>query len=205
LRIIVEKKLGLNILECIELGVAGFKDIELQKTTASEVFDFLLDRFKAWYLEEGISSEVFQSVFALKPQRPLDFHKRIIAVHNFNNLPESAALAAANKRVSNLLAKQDPAIQDLVVNQDLLQDPVEQLLFKELQAKVLEVTPMFEDGSYKDGLQSLASLKESVDTFFDEVLVMCENKSLQENRLALLQQLRNLFLQSADISYLHNN
>ncbi|MBT72070.1 MAG: glycine--tRNA ligase subunit beta [Gammaproteobacteria bacterium] len=205
LRIIVENKLDLNILECIELAESGFVDIDLQPSTSGEVFEFVLDRFKSWYLEEGVSSEVFQSVFVLKPQRPLDFHKRIVAVHNFNSLPESAALAAANKRVSNLLAKQDPAIQHLVVNQDLLQDPAEILLFDELQAKVLEVAPMFENGSYKDGLQSLASLKTSVDTFFDEVLVMCEDKSLQANRLALLQQLRNLFLQSADISYLHNN
>ena len=130
---------------------------------------------------------------------------RVLAVHNFNQLPESASLAAANKRVSNLIAKQDFSVQGLSVKKELLQEPAEQALYKALEDKMLEVTPMFENGRYKEGLQSLACLKKSVDTFFEEVLVMCEDTALRDNRLALLQELRHLFLQTADISHLHSS
>ncbi|MDA1370873.1 MAG: glycine--tRNA ligase subunit beta [Proteobacteria bacterium] len=205
LRIIVEKELDLNVLTYIETAVSGFNDIELQKDTAGDVFEFMLERFKAWYIEEGVSSEVFQSVFALKPQRPLDFHRRILAVHNFSELEESAALAAANKRVSNLLAKQECSFVGAQVKEELLQEPAEQALHRQLANKVVEVAPLFKAGSYKDGLHSLVSLKDSVDKFFDEVLVMCDDAALRDNRLALLQRLRELFLQTADISYLHHN
>ena len=205
LRIIVEKELDLNILDYIKLAISEFNDIDLQKDTANEVFEFMLERFKTWYIEEGISSEVFQSVFALKPQRPLDFHRRIMAVHNFSELAESAALAAANKRVSNLLAKQENSFAGAHVQEDLLREPAEQALHMQLADKVVEVAPLFETGSYNDGLRSLVSLKDCVDRFFDEVLVMCDDAALRDNRLALLQRLRELFLQTADISYLHHN
>ena len=205
LRIIVEKELDLDLLYCIEQAVSGFEKANLAQNTADEVFEFMLERFKAWFMDKEITVEEFQSVFVVRPTRPLDFHLRILAVHNFNLLPESASLAEANKRVSNLLAKQNFNAEDTAVKEELLQEPAEKALHRELVDKILEVAPLLEKGLYKEGLQTLASLKISVDTFFDEVLVVCEDASLRENRLALLQQLRDLFLQTADISHLHKS
>jgi glycyl-tRNA synthetase beta chain len=153
-------------------------------------------------LEEGVSSDVFQSVFSLKPANPLDFHRRIAAVQHFSKLPESQALAVANKRVSNILAKENFAIETQSVDPQLLRESAEKSLFKHIDNKLLEVAPLFASGNYRDGLESLAGLKDSVDLFFDEVLVMCDDPSLRSNRIALLQQLRSLFLQVADISHL---
>ena len=205
LRIIVEKELDLDLLYCIEQAVSGFEKANLAQNTADEVFEFMLERFKAWFMDKEITVEEFQSVFVVRPTRPLDFHLRILAVHNFNLLPESASLAEANKRVSNLLAKQNFNAENTAVKEELLQEPAEKALHRELVDKILEVAPLLEKGLYKEGLQTLASLKISVDTFFDEVLVVCEDASLRENRLALLQQLRDLFLQTADISHLHKS
>ena len=205
LRIIVEKELDLDLLYCIEQAVSGFEKANLAQNTADEVFEFMLERFKAWFMDKEITVEEFQSVFVVRPTRPLDFHLRILAVHNFNLLPESASLAEANKRVSNLLAKQNFNAENTAVKEELLQEPAEKALHRELVDKILEVAPLLEKGLYKEGLQTLASLKISVDTFFDEVLVVCEDASLRENRLALLQQLRYLFLQTADISHLHKS
>ena len=205
LRIIVEKELDLDLLYCIEQAVSGFEKANLAQNTADEVFEFMLERFKAWFMDKEITVEEFQSVFVVRPTRPLDFHLRILAVHNFNLLPESASLAEANKRVSNLLAKQNFNAENTAVKEELLQEPAEKALHRELVDKILEVAPLLEKGLYKEGLQTLASLKISVDTFFDEVLVVCEDASLRENRLALLQQLRDLFLQIADISHLHKS
>ena len=205
LRLIVEKELDLDLLYCIEQAVSGFEEANLAQNTAEEVFEFMLERFKAWFMDKEITVEEFQSVFVVRPTRPLDFHLRILAVHNFNLLPESASLAEANKRVSNLLAKQNFNAEDTAVKEELLQEPAEKALHRELVDKILEVAPLLEKGLYKEGLQTLASLKISVDTFFDEVLVVCEDASLRENRLALLQQLRDLFLQTADISHLHKS
>ena len=205
LRIIVEKELDLDLLYCIEQAVSGFEEANLAQNTADEVFEFMLERFKAWFMDKEITAEEFQSVFAVRPKRPFDFHLRILAVHNFNLLPESASLAEANKRVSNLLAKQNFNAENTAVKEELLQEPAEKALHRELVDKILEVAPLLEKGLYKEGLQTLASLKISVDTFFDEVLVVCEDASLRENRLALLQQLRYLFLQTADISHLHKS
>ena len=205
LRIIVEKELDLDLLYCIEQAVSGFEEANLAQNTADEVFEFMLERFKAWFMDKEITVEEFQSVFVVRPTRPLDFHLRILAVHNFTLLPESASLAEANKRVSNLLAKQNFNAEDTAVKEELLQEPAEKALHRELVDKILEVAPLLEKGLSKEGLQTLASLKISVDTFFDEVLVVCEDASLRENRLALLQQLRDLFLQTADISHLHKS
>ncbi|MCH7815114.1 MAG: glycine--tRNA ligase subunit beta [Proteobacteria bacterium] len=205
LRILVERELDLNILDCIDQSISGFEKLKISPKTRTDVFDFLLERFRAWYLDESISSDVFQSVIALKPQRPLDFHQRILAVHHFSKLPQSEALAVANKRVSNLLSKLDNKTTDVDIDQALLQEPAEKELFNVLSSKIMDVAPLFENGLYKDGLEQLAELKDSVDDFFDNVLVMCDDLSLRSNRIALLQRLRSLFLQVADISYLHNN
>ncbi len=204
LRIMVEKQLDLDVMDCIDSSIAGFNDVDIADDTANKVFDFLLERFRAWYMDQGISSNVFQSVIALKPRRPLDFHKRILAVHNFSLHEHAESLASANKRVSNLLSKQKDLDSDRAIDESLLQEDAEKALAAALQQKELDVAPLFEAGDYTPGLETLAELRNSVDEFFDEVLVMCEDQSLQNNRIALLQRLRAVFLKVADISYLHS-
>jgi glycyl-tRNA synthetase beta chain len=205
LRILVERELDLNIMKAISASIAAHGDTDFQVDTAELVFDFLLERFRAWYQESGISSGVFQSVFVIKPQRPLDFYHRIQAVDSFNKLSEAVALSAANKRVSNLLSKQKIVSESRNCNVDLLIEPSEKVLHEAIQDKILEVAPLFEEGNYTAGLQSLSTLKQTVDVFFDNVLVMHEDERIRANRLALLQELRALFLRTADISYLHSN
>ena len=205
LRILVERELDLNIMKAISASISAHGDTDFQVDTAELVFDFLLERFRAWYQESGISSGVFQSVFVIKPQRPLDFYHRIQAVNSFNKLSEAVALSAANKRVSNLLSKQERVSESGICNVDLLVEPSEKVLYEAIQDKILEVAPMFEEGNYTAGLQSLSTLKQAVDVFFDNVLVMHEDERIRANRLALLQELRALFLRTADISYLHSN
>ena len=205
LRIMVENKLDLDLLACIKASLKGFESLEVQVDTAETVFEFMLERFRSWYSDEGIPSNVFQSVMEIKPRKPYDFAKRIQAVSSFVLLDESAALAAANKRVSNLLDKVDHASLSIEVSEALLVDDAEKILFQQLRDRELSTTPLFEAGDYTTGLAELAQLKESVDGFFDDVLVMCDDKSVQNNRIALLQRLRDIFLRVADISFLHSS
>ena len=205
LRILVENKLDIDLMDCIEESIKGFDTLEVETDTAEKVFEFMLERFRSWYADEGVSSNVFQSVMALKPRKPFDFAKRIQAVSNFVKLDESAALAAANKRVSNLLDKVDAGSLTTNVDEKLFEEDAERTLFQQLQEKELNTAPLFEAGDYTTGLAELAQLKDAVDGFFDDVLVMCDDKSIQTNRLALLQRLRDIFLEVADISYLHTS
>jgi glycyl-tRNA synthetase beta chain len=205
LRIIVEKQLNLDLLSTVVCACDSYRQhVPPREGLAEQVFEFLLDRFKAWYHAEGISAEVFQAVLQLKPVSPLDFDLRVKAVHNFSQLPEAASLASANKRVSNILQKH--ANSDVLAELDpaLFQEQAEHDLAKVLIQKRAVVTPLFENRQYSTGLALLADTKSAIDTFFDEVLVMDENEAIRNNRIALLSQIRGLFLQVADISHLHS-
>jgi len=203
LRILVEKQLDLDIRYCIEQSLENHKEILQSDDMVDQVFDFLLERFRFWYQDEGISAEVFQSVIVLKPSNPVDFNARIHAVNHFNKLPEARALASANKRVANILSKAGQNTERVPLDVSLLVDNAEKQLADEIQSKELDVAPLFESRKYQEGLESLAGMKNSVDAFFDDVLVMADDQTLRNNRIALLFQLRNLFLRVADISYLH--
>jgi glycyl-tRNA synthetase beta chain len=202
LRILVEKPLELDLKWLIKASVESFPDDLLLADTGDKVFEFILERFRAWYLDEGISSEEFQSVFALRPSRPLDFHRRIQAVHTFAQMPEAQSLAAANKRVANILSKQDSSAVPPALSESLLQESAEKALYAAIIDKESEVAPYVKRGDYQKGLTLLAELKPTIDGFFDEVLVMAEDEAVRDNRLALLAKLQALFLNLADISHL---
>ncbi|MDT8428020.1 MAG: glycine--tRNA ligase subunit beta [Pseudomonadales bacterium] len=203
LRILVEKQLALDLPAAIEQSVTTYSgQIDVAAGTSTQVFEFLLERFRAWYQAEAVSAEVFQSVFVLKPRSPHDFNRRIHAVQAFSALPEAQALAAANKRVSNILQKQGGDVRQ-PLNPALLVEPAEIELARILTVKAEETGPLFAAGDYTRGLALLATIRTAVDTFFDEVLVMADDEALRNNRLALLGQLRELFLKVADISCLH--
>lgn len=204
LRILIDTKLDLNIRQTIAKALSLLKIPNPPTDVTDIVFDFLLERFRTWYLEEGVRIDVFQSVFSVKPERPLDFHKRIGAVNHFSKLDASHSLAAANKRVSNILSKQLAAGSSTQMNPQLLIEPAEIALNAKLASVAHAATTLFDKSLYREGLEKLAELREDVDHFFDQVLVMSEDPALQANRLALLSQLRNLFLRVADISNLHS-
>ena len=166
-----------------------------------QVQEFIFDRLRARYEDEGIDVAVYQSVRAVHPDSPLDFDQRVQAVQAFRRLPEAEALAAANKRVSNILAKAADAVSD-VINPALLNEAAEQALAQAVQAAENDVTPLAADRQYQASLERLASLREPVDAFFDQVLVNAEDPQVKANRYALLARLRSLFLGAADISLL---
>lgn len=205
LRMIVEKGYDIDLRVLLAAAQQGYVDeapaIADDPKLVGAVLAYLVERLRAGYEEEGIAVEVFQAVSAKQLSHPLDIDQRVQAVHHFSQLPEAQALAAANKRVSNILAKQgDTALPAL--NDALLQEPAERALSEALDAQTTAVAPLFTAHRYREALEQLASLRAPVDTFFDDVMVMVEDEALRNNRLALLAQLRALFLEVADISML---
>ena len=201
LRIIIERGLPLDLQTCCEWAEENFT-VLTEQNTASTVVDYMLERFRAHYDEQGIGAEVYLAVHARRPTRPLDFDRRVKAVEAFRQLPEAQALAGANKRVSNILTKQGGDSIGETVDASLLRDSAEKALAEQVDQQSARVLPLFENGDYASALSSLASLREPVDSFFDEVMVMADDEATRNNRLALLNRLRNLFLRVADISLL---
>ncbi|MBV6818569.1 glycine--tRNA ligase subunit beta [Rahnella sp. PD12R] len=201
LRIIVEKNLSLDLQTLTEEAVRLYGDKLTNAKVVDEVVDFMLGRFRAWYQEEGHAVDTIQAVLARRPTKPADFDARVKAVSYFRTLDEAATLAAANKRVSNILAKSTDVLLDHV-HASVLKEPAELKLATHLVVLRDKLEPLFAAGQYKEALVELAALRETVDTFFDTVMVMDENEAIRINRLTLLSKLRELFLQVADISLL---
>ena len=201
LRILIEKQLDLDLVEAVAFAIGQYGDKVKAEGLAQQVLDFIFDRLRARYEDEGIDVAVYQSVRALSPAAPLDFDQRVQAVQAFRQLPEASALAAANKRVSNILAKAGGELP-AALNSALLEAGAEQALAQAVAAAAQAVTPMAAARCYREALTQLASLRAPVDTFFDAVMVNADDAAVRANRLALLNQLRGLFLGVADISLL---
>ncbi|MCW6637930.1 glycine--tRNA ligase subunit beta [Yersinia ruckeri] len=201
LRIIVEKNLPLDLQTLTEEAVRLYGSKLTNGKVVDEVVEFMLGRFRAWYQEEGHSVDTIQAVLARRPTKPADFDARVKAVSHFRTLDAAAALAAANKRVSNILAKSTDTLNDRV-NAAVLKDSAELQLATHLVVLRDQLTPLFAEGRYQEALVELATLRENVDAFFDNVMVMAEDDAVRINRLTLLSKLRELFLQVADISLL---
>ena len=200
LRIIVEKNLPLDLEDLVKKSTALFGDKLTNQNVVADVVDFMLGRFRAWYQDEGIAVDVIQAVLARRPTRPADFDARVRAVSHFRTLDSAEALAAANKRVSNILAKADAAIGE--INLTACVEPAEKSLAEAVLALRTEVQPLIAQGDYTAVLDKLANLRAPVDSFFDNVMVNAEDPVLRQNRLAILNTLQGLFLQVADISVL---
>ncbi|GAA0348959.1 glycine--tRNA ligase subunit beta [Morganella psychrotolerans] len=201
LRIIVEKGYNLDLDTLTQEAVRLYGDKLTNKNVVTDVTDFMLGRFRAWYQEQGYAIDTIQAVLARRPTRPADFDARMKAVTHFRSLEEAAALAAANKRVSNILSKSDDALND-AVQASLLNAPEEIRLAAYVIDLKAQLTPLYAEGKYQEALTELASLREAVDAFFDSVMVMDKDDNIRRNRLTLLNELRNLFLEVADISLL---
>ena len=200
LRIIVEKNLPLDLEDLVKKSTALFGDKLTNQNVVTDVVDFMLGRFRAWYQDEGIAVDVIQAVLARRPTRPADFDARVRAVSHFRTLDSAEALAAANKRVSNILAKADAAIGE--INLTACVEPAEKALAEAVLALRTEVQPLIAKSDYTAVLDKLANLRVPVDSFFDNVMVNAEDPALRQNRLAILNTLQGLFLQVADISVL---
>ena len=201
LRIIVDRNLDLDLRELLTIAANNHTSLPARDGLEDKVLDFMLERFRAWYEDVKINAEVFLAVLAIKPTRPLDFDRRVKAVNHFRSLTEANALAAANKRVSNILSKQGvTGISD--VNPALLSEAAEKSLASAIDAQKAVLAPLFAEGKYQEALESLAGLRAPVDAFFEDVMVMADDEAVKNNRLALLSQLRALFLGVADISVL---
>ena len=206
LRILIEKQLPINLVALVEQAIKGYSSSDSRKIdkmgdTFTQVMAFLNSRYRAMYTEQGVSVDTIQAVQAINPHMPLDFDQRIRAVQTFSELPQASMLADSNKRVANILAKSEGAVAD-DINVSLLTEDTEKSLYQTVQQAQLDVTPLLETANYTQVLQTLTSLDAPLTQFFDNVMVNSEDAALKANRLALLKQVRALFLTVADISEL---
>lgn len=202
LRIIIENGLAVDLRDLLDQAAQQLGD-RIDAAQVDEAFDFIKGRYRAMYQEQGIATPVILSVLAIDDacRKPLDFDRRVKAVAAFQQRDEAAALAAANKRVSNILAKLDGEPPE-EIDGALLEDEAEQTLTNLVVASYEQSEPLLEQGDYQGVLEMLAELREPVDAFFDTVMVMADDEAVRNNRLAILVFLRDLFLNVADISLL---
>jgi len=198
IRIMIENKLAIDINDLCQQAAAGLADKVNAKPAVQDVVDYIDDRLKAYYQDQQIRFDVVDAVQACKPGVLTDLQNRVMAVNDFLSNDSAVALAAANKRISNILKKQDTVSVD--VNPELFQEQAEKDLYQKLSEVEKIALPHFDSGDYLPGLNALADLRPVVDQFFDDVMVMVDDNTLKQNRLALLQTLANSFLRVADFS-----
>lgn len=202
LRIIIEKQLPLDLKEVLQKAADLYQVKLPNDKVVGEAFNFVMERLRAWYAEQNISGDVFNAVMIRQPTQPLDFHHRLLAVQHFCKLPEAQSLTAGNKRVSNILKKEDQVSIHSKIDPSLLVEKEEHALADIMIQKSKHVEQLCQRGEYDKALIDLATLQKPIDAFFDKVLVMADDPKIRLNRLALLSNLRNLFLLIADISVL---
>ncbi|QQX80314.1 glycine--tRNA ligase subunit beta [Shewanella sp. KX20019] len=201
LRICLENNLPLDLVDLIAKAQELHGETLTNDKVAEQVLEFFMGRFRAWYQDQGVSVDVILAVLARRPTAPADFDSRIKAVAHFRTLEQASALAAANKRVSNILAKVEGELP-ATIDDALLVEAAEKALATKLTELQPQLAPLFAAANYQEALALLANLRESVDTFFEDVMVMADDQALKNNRLALLSSLREQFLHAADISLL---
>ncbi|MFW2178216.1 MULTISPECIES: glycine--tRNA ligase subunit beta [unclassified Moraxella] len=202
LRILIEKQLPLNLIVLLEQALLGYVGkIEDLPNTFKQVMEFINSRYRSMYEDQGVSVDTILAVQKLQPQVPLDFDQRIKAVQAFRTLPQAKQLAEANKRVANILAKAEGEIAH-EVQTAYLEEHAEKVLYQAVVDAKQAIEPLQQANDYQCILQTLAQLQQPLDDFFEHVMVNAEAVSLKNNRLALLQQVRGLFLLVADISEL---
>lgn len=202
LRTLIERELDLDLDQLIDKSVETYAGTVDAAPASKDVFEFMLERLRAYYLDRGVPVDVFDAVSVLKPSRPLDFDRRIKAVSAFRALPEAESLSFANKRVGNILKKSQQG-DAVVVNAGLFELQEEETLYNELEALRSRTEPLFASGDYEAALRDLSALRQPVDDFFDNVMVMTENEAVRNNRIALLSKMNDLFMRAADLSRLH--
>lgn len=208
LRTMIECELELDLEELLAEAATGLannvgNNIIDVDATSDEVFDFMLERLRAYYLAQSISPQVFEAVALVRPTSPLDFDRRVKAVSAFMQLPEAESLAAANKRINNILKKNN-VVAGGDIDGTLFEHDAEKLLFAAITERKAVVEPLFAAGDYNHALQALASLRKPVDRYFEEVMVMADDLSVRANRFAVLAELKGLFSHVAELGGLQS-
>lgn len=199
LRIIIEKQLNLNIVELVDVALSAYTHPFERATTKTQVVDFIYDRLKGYCLDQGFAADEFEAVMSVKPAEPLDFMQRLKAVKTFRQLPEAESLAATNKRISNILKKSDTKPAE---NIGALVESAELTLLRAAKQSAADIQPLLAQRNYQAALNRLAQLRETVDAFFENVMVNADDLALRASRLALLSMLSEQFLKIADIAKL---
>jgi len=189
--------------DLLSTAASNFTNKNQTSNCINDVYTFLMERLRYYYRDEGFGADVFESVLAVNTNKPLDFHHRIVAVAEFKKLDEAKSLAAANKRIINLLKKSEKSTSVKIKDSLLVEKSEIKLASKLVDYKKI-ITPLIDNRNYKSALTELAGLKKDIDNFFDNVMVMCNEAELKKNRLALLNNLNSLFLKTADISKLQD-
>ncbi len=202
LRILIEKKIHLDLKQVLDCAVGNYTVKLENKDAIAQILKFLQERLRSYYVDQDISADVFAAVAANEIIDPLDAHKRMLAVQAFKKLTEAETLSIANKRVSNILAKYEDKIDAENIDPVFFEGQAEKILAQQVDAKNKAVAKLYESGKYDEVLLQLAELRKPIDDFFDQVMVMTDDKKRRENRLLLLKKLRALFLQVADIALL---
>ncbi|MFC5461259.1 glycine--tRNA ligase subunit beta [Massilia niabensis] len=203
MRMLVEKRLPLGISDLLADAAAVFEGQAAFKDPREEVAAFMLDRLRGTLRERGFTPNEVEAVLAQNPDRVDDVVQRLEAVQAFAALPESASLAAANKRITNILKKNEAAMpQDASIKAELLVEPAEASLAAKMKLLESDVTGAFAEGDFTGALKTLALMRDEVDAFFNDVMVMAEDEALRNNRLALLSSLHGMMNRVADISKL---
>jgi len=202
LRIMIERQLPLDLLALLQQAAAGLSGVVDAEAAIEPTLDYMLERLKAYYADAGIEASVVEAVLSLRPTTPLDFDQRVRAVAIFQKLEAAESLAAANKRIQNLLKKVEG--EPVALDQSLFAESAELDLFAAVTALQQQTQPLFDQGDYEPALTALAALKEPVDHFFDQVMVMADDLAIRGNRIALLNQVSRLFLRVADLARLQS-
>ena len=185
----------------LDAALDQFKHAFDKAETRQNIIGFVFDRLKGYCLDQGFSNDEFEAVLAVHPTAPFDFWQRLRAVQDFRQLPEAESLAAANKRIANILKKSEQSVSEQIGE---LVEVAEQNLLAAAQASEADIAPLLAEQNYAQALSRLAQLRDSVDAFFDGVMVNTDDEALRNSRLALLAKLSNQFLQIADISKLQS-
>lgn len=202
LRIIIENKLDLDLAALLDFAADTCGDILTETAVTSQVMQYFYDRLRGYAVEQGSKADEFEAVLAVKPTRPLDFIQRLKAVADFRQLEQAESLAAGNKRIGNILRKNDAEAEGLQIDESLLQETAEKALAEKLAKASQDLAPLSARADYAGVLNYLAGMRETIDAFFDQVMVMADDEAVRQNRLAILNQTRALFLGVADISCL---
>jgi len=202
LRVIIESKLDLDLVDVLEIAQSNLSGVITEDNVTQQVLGYFYDRLRGYAADQSVKNDVFESVLAVKPSKPSDFMSRLEAVASFRSLEAAEALAAGNKRIGNILRKNDAENLTISVDDALLQEAAEKALAEKLTSVATTVAPLMASADYSAVLTCLAEMRETVDGFFDQVMVMADDEAVRNNRLALLNKTRALFLGVADISYL---